>query len=541
MRHYITDQHPDHLGEVWLCNLTTGEPVRHLPGVQINTFALTASGESNPSGLTNDVARVLIAAGDFAEVLTADAATLTPWEGTIAFVDQPTDDSRQLDSGGGTFRTFPLPHMAQMATSWGHDGAMIVGRIDSAEIGNGEVTATGVYDTSEWAIDAARLCEQQMLDRVSIDLGAAEVETEILEYDEDGWPTDWLDHFTAWQIAGLTQVNISAFADARIRVSGPVPGMPPEGDMVASAQAIVDRVNRASARSRLRNGFSIVAADTVIIPTAAPAEWFAMAEPAPGEEFALGGIGAEWLIAQNRDGALAMPLAILDDGRVAGHIAFWGQCHVGFPGRCISPPEGNTYARFHTGYHVADNGTSIATGTLTAGCDHAATNLRAPDATSHYAHNGVAWADVRITNGVYGPWACGVLRSDVTPEQIAVLRGGALSGDWRSVDGRLEMIATLAVNTAGFPIAREAITAAALEWFDVSTTRQRTEDGEVFALVASNQVTRCVECAQRAAASLTDEQRFARLEREVKALKSVVQPSLAAAADFYRERIAASD
>lgn len=524
MRHYITDQHPDHLGAWVVCDLATGEV----------TSGATPSREV--------AVAALVAAGDFDAIVADAGENLIPWSGTIAFTDEPTDDKRQLDSGGGSFRTFPIPLMAQLCTSYGHDGAMIVGRMDAGTLG-AEVTGSGVFDSSEWGENAARLVDQQMLDRVSIDLGAAEVQTEILEYDEDGWPTDWLDHFTTWQIAALTIVNVSAFADARISLDSPMPPdeVEPADDMPGMAAAVLanDQERRFLSKIKLdRMGEQAIIAS---IPVAAPADWFSMAEPQMGEPFALGGIGAEWLVEQNRAGAMAMPLHILDDGRVAGHIAYWGQCHVGFPGRCISPPEGDTYSSFHIGYHVADDGSTVATGTLTAGCDHAATNLRAPEATSHYAHNGVAWADVRITNGIYGPWACGVLRPDVTPEQIRVLRGGALSGDWRAVDGRLQMIATLAVNTPGFPIAREAITAAALEWFDTSSPRQRTEDGEVFALVASNQVTRCTECAKRAASTGSVEDRLAQVERNVKALRAVVRPTLAASAEFYRERIAASE
>src|SRR6185369_805166 len=128
---------------------------------------------------------------------------------------------------------------------------IIVGRMDSGEITDSVVTGEGVYDSSEWAQNAARLASQQMLDRVSIDLGAAEVETEILEYDEDGWPTDWLDHFTSWQIAGLTQVNISAFADARITV-GEV--MAEGSDVDAAVAAAADRARQLANQNRLRAG-----------------------------------------------------------------------------------------------------------------------------------------------------------------------------------------------------------------------------------------------------------------------------------------------
>jgi hypothetical protein len=519
--HYITDQHPEHPGETWLCDMATGRAIRHLPNVTMWSFALTADGAPGPATLSTGVAAALIAAGDFEPFLSAAVGDMTPWEGTLAFVNQPTDDRRQLDSGGGSFRSFPIPLMAQMATSYGHDGAWIVGRVDSGVISDTEVTGAGVFDSGEWGMDAARLVDQQMLDRVSIDLGALEVETEVTETDDDGFPTAWIDHFTSWQIAAVTQVNVSAFAESRIHLTGPLAsdGEVDGGDGAAEPVAAAATPARALA-----------------IPTAAPSEWFSIAEPAPGEQFALGGIGAEWLVEQDDAGALAMPLQIMDDGRVMGHIAYWGQCHVGFPGRCVTPPTGDgAYSRFHVGYHVTDEGESIATGVLTSGCDHAATSMRAPEALSHYAHNGVGWADVRVINGVYGPWACGVLRPDVTPEQIRVLRAGALSGDWRTVSGRLEMIATLAVNTPGFPIARESVTAAALAWFDEARARARTdESGEVVSLVAAGQVHRCFACEER---KRSGEPSPRDLSRRMDRLERAMMPELLASAEAARQRI----
>jgi hypothetical protein len=37
---------------------------------------------------------------------------------------------------------------------------------------------------------------------------------------------------------------------------------------------------------------------------------------------------------------------------------------------------------------------------------------------------------------------------------VRLLRGSTLSGDWRGVDGNLELIALLAVNVPGFPVPR---------------------------------------------------------------------------------------
>jgi hypothetical protein len=59
----------------------------------------------------------------------------------------------------------------------------------------------------------------------------------------------------------------------------------------------------------------------------------------------------------------------------------------------------------------------------------------------------------------HGIWISGAVRASATPEQIAALRGSALSGDWRTIRGHLELVAALAVNVPGFPIPRIGLAA----------------------------------------------------------------------------------
>jgi hypothetical protein len=178
----------------------------------------------------------------------------------------------------------------------------------------------------------------------------------------------------------------------------------------------------------------------------------------------------------------------------------WGQCHVGYEGACVSPPESAAaYAHYHVGAHLTAEGDTLPVGVLSAGCDHAATALRAAEARDHYAHNGTGWADVRCSNGDHGVWTCGVLRPDVTPAQLRLYRAGALSGDWRYIGGGLELIAGLAVNHPGFPIAREVVTASGMAVAAPRAAYATGDTGEVQALVASGVVRRCGTCAQRRA------------------------------------------
>lgn len=347
-----------------------------------------------------------------------------------------------------------LPLMLQSENpEWGgHAGAVLAGFIEQLSQADGAIHAQGrFYDTDEG--EAARdLLLGGRRFGVSVDCSGADAEWVCEEVDDDGWCTKESIVFHTYEIAGLTLTPFPAFARASIVL---------EGESVTAAAP----------------------------PTRPPAAWFAEPEPEMGDDR---------LVAQG-NGRAAVPLTITAEGQVYGHAATWGQPHVGFPGQNVNPPESaSRYAHFHVGEVVCADGSRVATGTLTASCDHAVTTLRAPEARDHYAHSGVAWADVRCTDGEFGVWISGALRPDVTDEQLRVLRASALSGDWRRVGGAMELIACLSVNTPGFPISREAIAASGMIFVAASKPRGRTADGEPQALVASNVVYRCRDCEERA-------------------------------------------
>ena len=54
----------------------------------------------------------------------------------------------------------------------------------------------------------------------------------------------------------------------------------------------------------------------------------------------------------------------------------------------------------------------------------------------------------------FGIWTAGSIIPGVTPEQVAALRRSPLSGDWRRIRGKMELIRALAVNSPGFPVLR---------------------------------------------------------------------------------------
>jgi hypothetical protein len=142
-----------------------------------------------------------------------------------------------------------------------------------------------------------------------------------------------------------------------------------------------------------------------------------------------------------------------DHLRYYGHVATWGVCHLGFPGKCVTAPRSrNRYAYFHVGStETADQG-RIKTGKVTLGGGHADTRLGFQAALSHYDDAGSAVADVRAGEDTHGIWVSGVVRPGVDDRRLAELASAPLSGDWRHVGGALELVAALAVNTPGFPV-----------------------------------------------------------------------------------------
>lgn len=148
-------------------------------------------------------------------------------------------------------------------------------------------------------------------------------------------------------------------------------------------------------------------------------------------------------------------LTVTADGRVFGHVATWGTCHVGRKDRCVLPPRSNSnYKYFNVGEVLTADGEAVSVGRLTAGTGHASIEFGAQPAAAHYDDTGWAAAYVHSGEDEYGIWVAGAVSPSATPEQIATLRAASVSGDWRLIDGSLELVSVLAVNSPGFPVPR---------------------------------------------------------------------------------------
>jgi hypothetical protein len=156
------------------------------------------------------------------------------------------------------------------------------------------------------------------------------------------------------------------------------------------------------------------------------------------------------------------PMQVDDDGRVYGHIATFDVTHIGMAGAVHAPKSKSGYAYFMTGALKTASGKQVNVGQLTLSGGHAPLHADAGAAVKHYDDTNSAVADVAVGEDAYGIWAAGSLRPNITPEQVRVFRASPLSGDWRPINGNLELVAACAVNVPGFPTARARVAGGAI-------------------------------------------------------------------------------
>lgn len=176
-------------------------------------------------------------------------------------------------------------------------------------------------------------------------------------------------------------------------------------------------------------------------PLKPPREWFFMEEP-----------------------SRPTPITITAEGQLHGHLYVWGECHTGFPDECVMAPRSSSgYSYFHLGQLETAEGEVLPVGKLTYDAPHAAMHDNLQAASRHYDQTGQVGAFVRATDGEIGIWLSGAVKSDISPEGLRDLRANPPSGDWRSLNHSLELVAALAVPVPGFPVKREMALAASGE------------------------------------------------------------------------------
>lgn len=158
---------------------------------------------------------------------------------------------------------------------------------------------------------------------------------------------------------------------------------------------------------------------------------------------------------------------VRDDGTAFGHLALWGTCHIGFAGKCVTPPRSLTdYAYFlvHSARALGDDGQPVTIpvgyGTLSRSATsggHAGMQLTASEAAQHYDNTCTAVFEMSVGEDDHGIWFAGRLLPGLDDLTEHRARGTVFSGDWRMIRGNLELVAALGVNTPGFPVPRSRV------------------------------------------------------------------------------------
>lgn len=410
-------------------------------------------------------------------------------------MSEDTGDGRDFTDTVWTSRdpnVSTLPLMLQTQNQGGHYGAVWAGYFETISVKKGTPQASGrFYDNA-----AGIMARDMMLSKpvgISVDPGMVDAEFVCTEIDPEwGDCIDGVTKFNAYEIIGGTITPFPAFARAAIQLDKPA--VKASGGMMVPSAPLYEL----GTLPTFATVDALAASAVIEIPDVVPAEWLAMPEPELGDPL---------LVKQpprfegDEEDHWAVPLTITDDGRVFGHVAQEGQCHIGYPNECVTAPTSRTgYAYFHIGSLATTEG-STPTGSLIVDCNHAPLSYTASQARNHYDNTGQAWADVRASDCQFGIWVCGVLRPGVPPEAIRVLRASGLSGDWRDIGGTLEMVTAQGVPVPGFPIARESIAASAAAGYSLPVVLgpgYHKVGDKVLALTSAGMVRRpCADCAER--------------------------------------------
>jgi hypothetical protein len=353
-----------------------------------------------------------------------EVSTHVAWSGPITYEGIETGDGRLFTDGAVVWNEdlLPFPFKWQRVSAGGHDASVTIGRVDGISRGdNGSILGHGIILTGENAPPEAAeylgLLAEGAAGGVSIDGDDAEF---IVDYVEgaNGEITNIKMKFSRINIRALTAVDIPAFASAKIALSSPV---------VADGG---DYVREAKPRDWLPDDSALIAS----IPVDPPSIW--LATPKFTE---------------------LTPITITDDGRVFGHLCGKETCHIGY-GSCKTSPRNCDYdSYFHLGAIKTAEGETVCVGHMTFGGGHADIHLGAQAAAAQYDSTSRVSADVRAGEDEFGTWIVGALRPTLSDTDIREIRSAPLSGDWRPIKGKLQLIAAHAVNVPGFPIPRAKV------------------------------------------------------------------------------------
>lgn len=156
----------------------------------------------------------------------APDAPVAHWQGVIGVEGSVTGDGRLIEAGALEWAVLPLPLRWAPADFGGHDGAVLVGRIDAIERRkDGSIFASGVLDLgSAEGRESARLIGSGMLTGVSMDLDSSEVKPATstptaTQPDPSKATAQNASVTTSGRVRAATLVAIPAFDEARIELT----------------------------------------------------------------------------------------------------------------------------------------------------------------------------------------------------------------------------------------------------------------------------------------------------------------------------------
>lgn len=330
----------------------------------------------------------------------------------LMLLDTWTPDGRRIESEGFGTRNMPRPiFLMDTQSEGGHLGSKIAGRLDSVEVDGKVVSGDGWLLDNETGRNAAMYLDTKCITGNSVDL--ADVAVEMVSFAPEGSDEERVGHsFTKANIGATTLVGIPAFPDAGAQVSSP-------------SMSSLNHIGAFGSTS-----FKVASPNAPELHvTDVPADWFV------GEE-----------------GRGAYPLTVEANGRVHGYLADWKAWHLSAAGR-VRAPRGAGYHYFNASTVLTPDG-PVSTGPLVIGGDHADVKLGWTDAVDFYASTSYAWADVHATDDRHGIRVNGMVRPGTPADVVHAGRASRLSGDWRRIKNRMELIASLSVNTPAFPVGR---------------------------------------------------------------------------------------
>jgi hypothetical protein len=400
------------------------------------------------------------------EALEADGTgeiALNPigWDAVLAVEDEATEDGRLLVRGSTSWRDLPLSLMGMVETTeYGHVGAKVAGRIDSITRVANDIASAGELTSAFGINELAPLIDNKTIRGVSVDLavldweyrdrttGAPLSEDDLFMYWIEGRENEVLFAVLDGVIVGATVCPMPAIANAEISLAASA-GMSAAGRAIL-ADALGDRRGALPDVPLIRvfTPFDRARSSTQLVAAAPLVEL----EPATRAHF------------ERTEFPGKTPLTVTEPGpdgwrRVFGHIATWDTCHVGIPGVCTTAPRSYTtppYALFHQAQYLTLEGDTLDVGSLMLGTGHAGLAASRAEATKHYDKPSMVGARVRAYDGEFGIWVSGVARAELTDAGLRELRENPPSGDWRSYNGNLELVAVCAVAVPGFPVVADA-------------------------------------------------------------------------------------